>query len=261
MLPFHTWLPNAHVQAPTAGSVMLAGVLLKLGGYAMLRVSLPMFPGATESFAIYVVYLSGAAIIYASFVAFKQTDMKKMIAYSSVAHMGYVTGGIFTLSEIGVNAAVFQMVSHGLISSALFLTVGFLYNRHHTKEISKYGGVVESMPLLSAGFMVAMLGSIGLPGLSGFIGEFLGIISVFAYNKTVGVFCAFGVVLGALYMLKLYKEVVFGCAGDEVKKFDDLKVEEYVPLFILCFLIIFLGVFPNFIFSLLNTPVYNLINI
>ena len=172
MVPFHTWLPDAHVQAPTAGSVMLAGILLKLGGYAFLRVSLPMLPGASEYFAIYVLWISGFAVIYASLVALAQTDMKKMIAYSSVAHMGYVTAGIFSFTVIGIGGAVFQMISHGVISSALFLIVGMLYERHHTKEIAKYGGVAASMPVLATFFMIAMLGSVGLPGLSGFVGEF-----------------------------------------------------------------------------------------
>jgi len=262
MVPFHTWLPDAHVQAPTAGSVMLAGILLKLGGYAFLRVSLPMLPGASEYFAIYVLWISGFAVIYASLVALAQTDMKKMIAYSSVAHMGYVTAGIFSFTVIGIGGAVFQMISHGVISSALFLIVGMLYERHHTKEIAKYGGVAASMPVLATFFMVAMLGSVGLPGLSGFVGEFLSIVGVFGVNPMVGIICAFGVILGAVYMLKLYKSVMFGEASDaSIIKFDDLKAYEKTALIPLMLLIIYIGLVPNGILETINIPARNLAEI
>ena len=262
MVPFHTWLPDAHVQAPTAGSVMLAGILLKLGGYAFLRVSLPMLPGASEYFAIYVLWISGFAVIYASLVALAQTDMKKMIAYSSVAHMGYVTAGIFSFTVIGIGGAVFQMISHGVISSALFLIVGMLYERHHTKEIAKYGGVAASMPVLATFFMIAMLGSVGLPGLSGFVGEFLSIVGVFGVSPIIGIICAFGIILGAAYMLKLYKCVMFGKVSDiSIIKFEDLKSYEKIALVPLIFLIIYIGLVPNNILETINIPARNLAEI
>ena len=256
MVPFHTWLPDAHVQALTAGSVMLAGILLKLGGYAFLRVSLPMLPAASEYFAIYVLWISGFAVIYASLVALAQTDMKKMIAYSSVAHMGYVTAGIFSFTIYGISGAVFQMISHGLISSALFLVVGMLYERHHTKEINKFGGVATSMPVLATFFMLAMLGSIGLPGLSGFIGEFLSIVGIFTVNPAVGITCTFGVVIGALYMLKLYKCVMFGTITDpEIVKFKDLKLYEKAALLPLLIFVVYIGLVPSAILTSISIPV------
>lgn len=261
MLPFHTWLPDAHVQAPTAGSVMLAGILLKLGSYGMIRILLPMFPEALFGFAPYILMLSAAAIIYASLVALSQRDMKKMIAYSSVAHMGYVTGGLFSFTMKGVSGAIFQMISHGLISAALFLMVGMLYERHQTKEISKYGGVAVSMPLFSACFMVVMLGSIGLPGLSGFIGEFLTILGMFSASPTISVISALGIVLGALYMLRLYRDIVFGHPDSAIAKFSDLRASEMTALLPLVILVVLLGLAPNLIFSLTDLPVENLVKI
>lgn len=259
MIPFHTWLPDAHVQAPTAGSVMLAGILLKLGGYAFLRVMLPLLPDATIYFAPYVMWLSGFAVIYASFVALAQEDMKKMIAYSSVAHMGYVTAGIFSLTTSGMTGAVFQMISHGVISSALFLVVGMLYERHHTKEISKYGGVAASMPVLATFFMIAMLGSVGLPGLSGFIGEFLSILGAFEVNSIVGIMCAFGVIIGAVYMLKLYKLVMFGeVTNKSIIKFKDLELYEKAAMIPLIGLVIYIGIKPECILSVINVPIEHL---
>lgn len=256
MIPFHTWLPDAHVQAPTAGSVMLAGILLKLGGYAFLRVSLPMLPGASEYFANYVLWISGIAVIYASLVALAQTDMKKMIAYSSVAHMGYVTGGIFSFTVSGISGAVFQMISHGLISAALFLVVGMLYERHHTKEINKYGGVAASMPVLATFFMIAMLSSVGLPGLSGFVGEFLSILGVFDVNPAVGIVYAFGVVLGAVYMLQLYRSVMFGKSADKaIIQFEDLKIYEKSALLPLITIVVYIGISPNGVLEAINIPV------
>lgn len=262
MPPFHTWLPDAHVQAPTAGSVILAGILLKLGGYAFIRVLLPMLPDASSAYAIYVLWISGIAVIYTSLVALAQSDMKKMIAYSSVAHMGYVTGGIFSFTEAGLSGAMFQMISHGLISSALFLGVGILYERHHTKEIAKYGGVANSMPLFAALFMVAMLGSVGLPGTSGFVGEFMSIIGIYSANPMVGIMCALGVIFGAVYMLKLYKCVMFGQVTDEkILKFDDLQGHEKYALIPLIILIIYIGVFPGDLLNGFNQPIMQIVGI
>lgn len=262
MPPLHTWLPDAHVQAPTAGSVMLAGILLKLGGYAFVRILLPMLPDASSIYAIYVLWISGIAVIYASLVALAQTDMKKMIAYSSVAHMGYVTGGIFSFTEAGLSGAMFQMVSHGLISSALFLGVGILYERHHTKEIAKYGGVAVSMPLFAALFMVAMLGSVGLPGTSGFVGEFMSIIGIYNANPIVGIMCALGVIFGAVYMLKLYKCIMFGQVTDEkILAFEDLQIYEKYALIPLIILIIYIGIFPSDLLDGFHHPVAKIVEI
>lgn len=256
MLPFHTWLPDAHVQAPTAGSVILAGILLKLGAYGFLRVSLPMFPEISKEFAFYVLVLSVFAVIYGSLVAMAQRDMKKMIAYSSIAHMGYVTGGIFSLTEVGVKGALYQMISHGVVAAALFLIVGTLYDRLHTKEIDKYGGVAARMPILAVCFMIAMLGSIGLPGTSGFIGEFLSLIGIYKANIFIASLTATGVILGAIYMLKLYKAVMLGMiTNDEVATFKDLHLHEILAIVPLCILIIYLGIMPNTIMNMLNSSV------
>lgn len=255
MFPFHTWLPDAHVQAPTAGSVMLAGILLKIGGYGMLKVSLPMLPLATQFFAEYVMVLSIIAIVYGSLVAMAQTDMKKMIAYSSVAHMGYVTAGIFSLTEIGMQGAVFQMISHGLVSAGLFLVVGVLYERHHTKEIAAYGGWATKMPVLASIFMVYMLGSVGLPGTSGFIGEFFSLVGIFDGHTYLAAAAASGVVLGAIYMLRLYRDVMFGEfrhheEGSALRSNDgivDLTCVELLSLLPLVLLTIGAGVYPKLI--------------
>ncbi len=256
MPPFHTWLPDAHVQAPTAGSVILAGVLLKLGGYAMMRILVPMLPAPSLEYAIYVLYISGFAIIYASLTSLAQKDMKKMIAYSSVAHMGYVSAGLFSFNEYGASGAMFQMISHGIISSALFLAVGVLYQRHHTKEISAYGGVAHTMPKFAFIFLIAVMGSVGLPGTSGFIGEFLSIIGSYKANMLVGILAASGVVFGAIYMLKLYKDVMLGSANAEhTLKFPDLTFSEKFALVPLAILIVYLGVFPSHILSVINMPI------
>lgn len=210
MWPVHTWLPDAHVEAPTAGSVILAGVLLKMGGYGFIRFSLPMFPEASAYFAPLVFALSIVAIIYTSLVALVQEDMKKLIAYSSVAHMGFVTMGLFSVTMQGVQGAVFQMISHGLVSSALFLCVGVLYDRMHTRDIAAYGGLVARMPLYAAVFMIFTLANVGLPGTSGFIGEFLTLIGTFKVNSSVALFATVGVILSAAYALYLYRRVIFG---------------------------------------------------
>lgn len=260
--PFHTWLPDAHVQAPTAGSVILAGILLKFGGYAFLRILIPMLPHASKAFSEYVIWISSFSIIYSSLVAYVQTDIKKMIAYSSIAHMGYVTGGIFSLTKKGIIGAVFQMISHALVSSALFLIIGMLYERHRTKEINNYGGIASSMPVLSTLFMIAMLGSVGLPGFSGFIGEFLSIAGIYEVNPLMGVVSSFGMVLGALYMLKLYKKVVFGYSKNKaIAKFIDLDLYETIAVIPLIILIIYMGILPNRILSIIETPVTTIDNL
>lgn len=262
MPPFHTWLPDAHVQAPTAGSVILAGILLKLGGYAFIRIALPILPDASDAYAIYVLWISAIAVVYASFVALAQTDMKKMIAYSSVAHMGYVTGGIFSFTETGINGAVFQMISHGLISSALFIAVGILYERHHTKEIAKYGGVAVSMPLFATFLMIAMLGSVGLPGTSGFVGEFMSIMGIYAASPFIGVICALGVIFGAVYMLKLYKCVMFGqVTDDNIVKFSDLHIYEKYALLPLVLLVVYIGILPGNLLAGIHIPVTQVVSI
>ncbi len=210
MWPVHTWLPDAHVEAPTAGSVILAGILLKMGGYGFLRFSLPMFPAASEMFAPLVFTLSIVAIIYTSLVALAQEDMKKLIAYSSVAHMGFVTMGIFTVTHQGVEGGIFQMLSHGVVSGALFLCVGVVYDRMHTREIAAYGGLVNRMPIYAACFMVFTLANVGLPGTSGFVGEFLTMLGAFMHNSWIAIFAATGVILSAAYALYLYRRIIFG---------------------------------------------------
>ncbi|PJB72987.1 MAG: NADH-quinone oxidoreductase subunit M [Alphaproteobacteria bacterium CG_4_9_14_3_um_filter_47_13] len=248
MWPVHTWLPDAHVEAPTAGSVILAGVLLKMGGYGFLRFSLPMLPEASAYFSEMVYWLSVIAIIYASLVALVQEDMKKLIAYSSVAHMGFVTLGIFTATTQGIQGGIFQMISHGVISAALFLVVGVVYDRLHTREISRYGGLVKNMPKFATIFMILMLGSVGLPGTSGFVGEFLTLIGAFKANNMIAFLATSGVILGAIYMLVLYKRVVFGAQiNKDAAKMPDLNPREIAIFIPLVVLVIFLGIFPNFV--------------
>ncbi len=260
MLPFYTWLPDAHVQAPTSGSVILAGILLKLGAYGFLRILLPMFPIISKEFAFYVLVLSFFAVIYSSLVAMAQRDIKKMIAYSSIAHMGYVTGGIFSLTEEGIKGAIYQMISHGVIASSLFLVVGNLYERLHTKEIAKYGGIAGKMPILSVFFMISMLGSIGLPGTSGFIGEFLSILGIYKFNMILGCFTASGIMLGAIYMLKLYKEVMLGEINNpNINNLKDLTFSEILALSPLCVIIIYLGLAPSPILDMLHVSVENIL--
>jgi NADH-quinone oxidoreductase subunit M len=250
MFPVHTWLPDAHVEAPTAGSVILAGVLLKMGGYGFLRFSLPMLPDASIQFAPLMYTLSIAAIIYTSLVALVQEDMKKLIAYSSVAHMGFVTLGIFTMNVQGLQGAVFQMISHGVISAALFLCVGVVYDRMHTREIARYGGLVKNMPRYATVFMMMMLGSVGLPGTSGFVGEFLALLGAFQANTTVAAFATTGVVLGAAYMLMLYRRVIFGAQNNkDAAMMPDLNKREFWIFIPFVILVLWLGVMPNVVMS------------
>lgn len=246
MWPIHTWLPDAHVEAPTAGSVILAGVLLKMGGYGFLRFSLPFFPDASQYFANFVYFLSLIAIVYGSLVALAQTDMKKLIAYSSVAHMGFVTLGIFSFNEQGIQGAVMQMISHGLVSAALFLCVGVIYDRMHTREIIKFGGLVRRMPLYALFFMIFTLASIGLPGTSGFIGEFLVLIGAYQVKGILTVIAGTGLILGAAYSLWLYKRVVLGeVAKPELNSIQDVAWNEKIVFIPLTLLIIWLGIYPT----------------
>jgi len=245
MWPFHRWLPEAHVEAPTAGSVILAAILLKLGGYGFIRFSLSMFPDASVQFAPFVFTLSAAAIIITSLVALVQTDMKKLIAYSSVAHMGFVTMGIFSGNVMGVHGAVFQMVSHGIVSGALFLCVGVVYDRMHTRDIAAYGGLVSRMPRYAVAFLVFTMANVGLPGTSGFIGEFLTMIGTFQVNTWVVFFAAFGVIFSAAYALFLYRRVIFGAlTKDSLKNILDLDTREIVVLVPLIVLTILFGFYP-----------------
>ncbi len=260
MWPVHTWLPDAHVEAPTAGSVILAGILLKMGGYGFLRFSLPMFPNASADLAPFVFTLSIVAIVYTSLVALVQEDMKKLIAYSSVAHMGYVTMGIFTASQQGVDGAIFQMLSHGLVSSALFLCVGVVYDRTHTREIAAYGGIVERMPKYAVAFMVFTMANVGLPGTSGFIGEFLTLLSAFKANTWVAIIATTGVILSAAYALYLYRRVVFGALEKaNLKSLLDLSPREVAILAPLVLLTIFYGVYPAPVLDVTAASVKNLV--
>ncbi len=245
MWPFHTWLPFAHVEAPTAGSVILAGVLLKMGGYGFIRVSLQMLPEASATFAPMMLWLGVIAIVYASLVALAQTDMKKLIAYSSVAHMGYVTLGIFSGNQQGLDGAMLVMLSHGFVSAALFLAVGVVYDRLHTREIARYGGVASVMPRYAAVFMVFTLAAVGLPGTSGFVGEFLSMAGAWQADKIIAALAATGVVLGAAYMLWLYRRVFFGEAVHaDVKAMPDLSAREWLMFAPLAVLVLWMGLHP-----------------
>lgn len=250
MWPVHTWLPDAHVQAPTAGSVILAGILLKLGGYGFIRFSLGMFPVASDYFAPFVFTLSVVAIIYTSLVAMMQEDIKKLIAYSSVAHMGYVTMGIFAANAQGVQGAIFQMLSHGIVSAALFLCVGVVYDRLHTREIDAYGGLVNNMPKYAVAFMVFTMANVGLPGTSGFVGEFLTLLGAFEANTYVALFATTGVILSAAYALWLYRRVIWGALEKEkLKALLDLSAREKLILYPLAAATIFFGVYPAPVFD------------
>ena len=261
MWPVHTWLPDAHVEAPTAGSVLLAAILLKMAGYGFIRFSLGLFPIASENFTMLVYILSLIAIIYTSLVALMQEDMKKLIAYSSVAHMGFVTLGIFTMTQQGIEGSIFQMISHGLVSAALFLSVGVVYDRHHTRLINKYGGLVSIMPRYAIVFMVFTLGALGLPGTTGFIGEFLILMGAFEKNILVAMIASLGVILGAAYMLWLFKRVVFGeITNQDLNKMKDLKSFEIVILTVLAIPILFFGFYPEPLMNSIEASVENALN-
>ena len=261
MWPVHTWLPDAHVEAPTSGSVILAAILLKMAGYGFIRFSLGLFPDASIYFGPLVFTLSIIAIIYTSLVALVQKDMKKLIAYSSVAHMGFVTIGIFVFNQEGIEGSIFQMISHGIISSALFLCVGVIYDRMHTRQISEYGGVVNVMPKYAIMFMVFTLGSLGLPGTSGFIGEILVLIGSFKYNYWIAFFAASGVILSACYSLWLYRRVVFGkILNSKIQNLVDLTKTEYLILTPLLIMTIVLGFYPALVLDLISPSVEKISN-
>ncbi len=260
MWPVHTWLPDAHVEAPTAGSVILAAILLKMGGYGFLRFSLPMFPSASHDFAPLIFALSIVAIIYTSLVALVQEDMKKLVAYSSVAHMGFVTMGIFAATTQGVAGGIFQMVSHGVVSGALFLCVGVIYDRMHTREIAAYGGLVDRMPFYAAAFMVVTLANVALPGTSGFIGEFLTLIGTCRVNTWVATFAALGTILSAAYALWLYRKIIFGVLDKPaLAAIKDLDYREMITLGPLAALAILLGIFPKPVLDLSAASVAQLL--
>jgi NADH-quinone oxidoreductase subunit M len=260
MWPVHTWLPDAHVEAPTAGSVLLAGVLLKMGGYGFLRFSLPMLPIASEQFTPLIYTLSVVAIIYTSLVALVQEDMKKLIAYSSVAHMGFVTIGIFTATRYGLQGSIFQMLSHGIISAALFLCVGVVYDRIHSRDISRYGGLVERMPKYAVVFMLFVLGSVALPGTSGFIGEFMILIGAYNANTWVALLATTGIILGAAYMLYMYRRVVFGkLVKEDLKDLLDLDFREICIFTPLIILILWMGLWPQPFLDVMDASVMNLL--
>jgi NADH-quinone oxidoreductase subunit M len=262
MWPVHTWLPDAHVEAPTAGSVILAGILLKLGGYGFMRFSLPMFPQASELFTPLIFALSVVAIVYTSLVAFRQTDIKKLIAYSSVAHMGFVTMGIFSGNAVGEQGALFQMLSHGVISGALFLCVGVVYDRMHTREISFYGGLVNRMPWYAATFMLFTMGNVGLPGTSGFVGEILTMTGTYGVSTWTALIATTGVILSAVYALNLYRAVIFGTiTNPKLETITDLDWREVAIFAPLIASTLVLGVYPAVIFNLTQSSVDHLVSV
>ncbi|WP_149589682.1 NADH-quinone oxidoreductase subunit M [Tabrizicola flagellatus] len=261
MWPVHTWLPDAHVQAPTAGSVVLAAILLKMGGYGFLRFSLPMFPVGSDVMTPLVLWMSAIAIVYTSLVALAQTDMKKLIAYSSVAHMGYVTMGIFAANQQGVDGAIFQMLSHGFISGALFLCVGVIYDRMHTREIDAYGGLVNRMPAYALVFMFFTMANVGLPGTSGFVGEFLTLMGIFQVNTWVAAVATTGVILSAAYALWLYRRVVFGdLIKEALKSITDMDRREKAIFAPLIAMTLILGVYPSLVTDIIGPSVAALVS-
>ena len=260
MWPVHTWLPDAHVQAPTAGSVVLAAILLKMGGYGFLRFSLPMFPVGSYIMTDFVLWLSVIAIVYTSLVALVQSDMKKLIAYSSVAHMGYVTIGIFAANQQGIDGAIFQMLSHGFISGALFLCVGIIYDRMHTREIDAYGGLVNRMPAYALIFMFFTMANVGLPGTSGFVGEFLTLVGIFKVNTWIALLATSGVVLSAAYALWLYRRVMMGdLIKEALRTIQDMSLREKAVFAPLIGMTLLLGVYPVLVLDLIGPSVQTLV--
>ena len=253
MWPFHTWLPDAHVEAPTVGSVILAGILLKVGGYAFLRISLPILPDASFFFSDFIMFLSVIAVIYTSIVAFAQNDMKKLIAYSSVAHMGYVTAGIFSFTKEGIDGAIFQMVSHGIVSAALFFSIGFLYERTKSRGMEDYNLLIKAMPVFSVFFIIIVMSSVGLPGTSGFIGELLVVLGVYKYFSIYAFLVAVGLILGAIYMLVLVRKIIFTTdANMLVTNIKELSKSEVFIIVFLSFCTLVLGLFPNLLLNFID---------
>jgi NADH-quinone oxidoreductase subunit M len=260
LFPVHTWLPDAHVQAPTAGSVILAGVLLKMGGYGFIRFAFPLFPEAVHTYQYVFLLLGSVAIVYGAWVAMVQPDMKKLVAYSSVSHMGYVVIGLFALNQIGATGSIYQMLNHGISTPALFLMVGMLYERRHTKEISEYGGITKVMPLFAVMFMIATLSSIALPGTNGFIGEFLILLGTWKANPVLAIVAATGVIFGAVYMLWMVQRVMFGPLKNEANKaLKDLSAREIIVLAPLMIAIVWMGVAPNFFFRKMESSITRLL--
>jgi NADH-quinone oxidoreductase subunit M len=260
LFPLHTWLPDAHVQAPTAGSVILAGVLLKMGGYGFIRFAFPLFPQAVATYQHAFMVLGSIAIVYGAWVAMVQPDMKKLVAYSSVSHMGYVIIGLFALNSIGATGSVYQMLNHGISTPALFLLVGMLYERRHTKEIKEFGGITKVMPLFAIAMMIATLSSVALPGTNGFVGEFLILLGSWKTNPGLTVLATSGVIFGAVYMLWMVQRVMFGeITNEENRKLKDLSIREALLLAPLMFAIIWMGVQPNFFFSKMEPSIAKLL--
>jgi NADH-quinone oxidoreductase subunit M len=258
MWPIHTWLPDAHVQAPTAGSMMLAGILLKMGGYGFIRFSIPMLPQASEYYQSFVCILSVIAVIYASFLAFAQDNMKKLVAYSSIAHMGYVTLGLFSFNVYGMTGSVFQMISHGLVSAALFLAVGVLSDMTGSKYIKDYGGVVKKMPFFAITFLFIVLSSVGLPGTSGFVGEFFSLLGAYKINKLYSFLATIGIVMSAIYMLLLYKKVILGKFNTSSNIQCDITNELKFLFTVFVFFVILLGFYPSVITDILQPNISSL---
>ncbi|MBF0565928.1 MAG: NADH-quinone oxidoreductase subunit M [Nitrospirae bacterium] len=259
MFPVHTWLPDAHTEAPTAGSVLLAAILIKMGAYGFLRFSLPLFPQASVAMAPVMLVLSVIAIVYGGLICLAQSDLKRLIAYSSVSHMGFVTLGIFAMNGYGVQGGLLQMINHGVVTGGLFLSIGIVYERTHTRQIADYGGLASVMPIFAAFFMVFTLASIGLPGTNGFVGEFLVILGGFSRNRLSGVLAATGIIIGAIYMLWLYQRVFFTSVNERIAGLKDVSLREGLTLLPLLILVIWIGVYPDFFLSFMGTSVNSLL--
>ncbi|MBU1625850.1 NADH-quinone oxidoreductase subunit M, partial [bacterium] len=260
MFPFHTWLPDAHVEAPTAGSVILAGVLLKMGTYGFLRFSIPIFPDAAKEFAHIMFILAIIGIIYGALMALAQDDIKKLVAYSSVSHLGFCMIGMFSFNNQGVAGSVLQMINHGLSTGALFLIVGMIYERSHTRIIDKFGGVSKIMPIFWGFFMIVTLSSIGLPLTNGFVGEFMIILGVFKVSKIAAAFSATGVILGAIYMLWMFKRVMYGVPDERIQKFKDLNLREIIVLTPIIIMIFWIGIYPNTFLSRMQLSIDSILS-